>query len=109
MINRTAFMALSLIMVVSWAFGIVCDKMITRWFESLYKPQKTPERRSCDTCKYEYTDPKESPCKECADDDVDMWTPAYIDKCDTCIHKNKTWDEEPCDECACGEKWEANR
>lgn len=33
MINKTAFMALSLIMVVSWAFGAVCDRMITRWYD----------------------------------------------------------------------------
>lgn len=108
MINKTAFMALSLIMVVSWAFGAVCDRMITRWFKSLYKPQKTPERRSCDTCKYEYTNPNESPCKECADDDIDMWTPAELMRCSNCKHKDKSWYEEPCDSCT-GDRWEANR
>lgn len=108
MINKTAFMALSLIMVVSWAFGIVCDKMLTRWFKGLSEPQKTPERRSCDTCKYEYTNPNESPCKECSEDDIDRWTPAYIDKCESCKHKDKSWYEEPCDSCT-GDRWEANR
>ena len=101
MINKTAFVALSLIMVVSWVFGIVCDKMITRWFNSLYKPQKTPERRSCDTCKYEYT-------KECADDDIDRWTPAELTRCSNCRYKDTSWYEEPCDSCT-GDRWEANR
>ena len=108
MINKTAFMALSLIMVVSWAFGAVCDRMITRWFNSLYKPQKTPERRSCDTCKYEYTNPNESPCKECADDDIDRWTPAELTRCSNCRYKDTSWYEEPCDSCT-GDRWEANR
>ena len=108
MINKTAFVALSLIMVVSWAFGAVCDRMITRWFNSLYKPQKTPERRSCDTCKYEYTNPNESPCKECADDDIDRWTPAELTRCSNCRYKDTSWYEEPCDSCT-GDRWEANR
>ena len=108
MINKTAFVALSLIMVVSWAFGIVCDKMLTRWIESLSKPQKTPERRSCDTCKYEYTNPNESPCKECADDDIDRWTPAELTRCSNCRYKDTSWYEEPCDSCT-GDRWEANR
>ena len=108
MINKTAFVALSLIMVVSWVFGAVCDRMITRWFDSLYKPQKTPERRSCDTCKYEYTNPNETPCKECADDDIDRWTPAELTRCSNCRYKDTSWYEEPCDSCT-GDRWEANR
>ena len=108
MINKTAFVALSLIMVVSWAFGAVCDRMITRWFNSLYKPQKTPDRRSCDTCKYENTNPNESPCKECADDDIDRWTPAELTRCSNCRYKDTSWYEEPCDSCT-GDRWEANR
>lgn len=76
MINKTAFMALSLIMVVSWAFGIVCDKLLTRWFNSLSESSGEPERHACDTCKYENTNPKESPCKECAEDDMDLWEAA---------------------------------
>lgn len=76
MINKTAFVALALIMVVSWAFGAVCDRMITRFTNSLKKPKKGRERRSCGNCLYEYTNPHESPCKECADDDIDRWTPA---------------------------------
>jgi hypothetical protein len=109
MINKTAFVALSLIMVVSWVFGAVCDRMITRWFNSLYKPQKTPERRSCDTCKYEHTNPNESPCKECADDDIDMWQPGYITRCETCKWEGTPWNDEPCYGCSCGDRWEANR
>ena len=66
MINKTAFMALSLIMVVSWAFGAVCDRMITRWFNSLSKPQETPERRSCDNCKHKDKSWYEEPCDECS-------------------------------------------
>ena len=73
MINKTAFAALSLIMAVAWAFGIVCDRLLTRWFHSLSEPQDKPERRACDTCKYEYTNPKEYPCNECAEDDMDLW------------------------------------
>ena len=107
MINKTAFMALSLIMVVSLAFGAVCDRMITRWFNSLSKSQETPERRSCDNCKYEYTNPLESPCKDCADGEVDYWTPTDI--CDNCKHKDKSWYDEPCDECSCGDNWEADK
>ena len=106
MIPKEAFMALSLIMGVSLAFGIVCDRMITRWIKSLSKPHKKPERRSCDNCKYEYTNPHDSPCKECADDDIDMWTPA--DGCSSCRHKNKSWYDEPCDTCT-GDMWEAER
>ena len=109
MINRTAFVALLLIMVVSWVFGIVCDKMLTRWLESLSKPQETPERRSCDTCKFEYSNPLESPCKECADDDIDMWQPGYITRCETCKWEDTPWDDEPCYGCSCGDRWEANR
>lgn len=108
MINKTAFVALMLIMVVSWMFGIVCDEMLTRWLESLSEANNTPERRSCDNCKYEYTNPLESPCKECADGEVDYWTPAELTRCSNCKHKDKSWYEEPCDSCT-GDRWEANR
>ena len=73
MINKTAFMALSLIMVVSWGFGIVCDKLLTRWLNGLSDPQDKPERHACDTCKYEDTNPKRFPCNVCAEDDMDLW------------------------------------
>ena len=76
MINRTAFMALALIMGVSWSFGIVCDRMLTRWIKSLSEPQSEPERHACDTCKYDETNPKDYPCCECAEDDMDLWEAA---------------------------------
>ena len=106
MIPNEAFVALCLIMVVAWAFGVFCDRIITRWVNSLKKPHKESERHACDTCKYEYTSPKEYPCNECAEDDMDLWTPTYIDRCDSCKHKNTPIDEEPCNDCSCGERWE---
>lgn len=106
MIPKEAFAAITAVMVVGWAFGVVCDRMLTHWAKTRKKPNKAAERRSCDNCKYEYTNPNESPCKECADDDIDMWTPTYIDRCDSCKHKNTPIDEGPCSDCSCGERWE---
>lgn len=109
MINRTAFVALSLIMVVSWVFGAVCDRMITRWFNSLSEPSDEPVRHACDTCRYEDTNPTMSPCRECAEDGIDMWEPATLVYCETCKWKSLMWYDEPCDECSCGDNWEADK
>lgn len=109
MIPKEAFIAIASIMVIGWVFGIVCDKLLTRWTKTRKKLNKTFERRSCDTCRYEYTNPNESPCKECADDDIDLWAPADFYKCDTCRYADLPWRHEPCDSCTGGNRWEMQK
>ena len=70
-----SLIAIGSVMALCWVFGIVCDRIFTRWFDSLREPQNEPQRHACDTCKYEDTNPNESPCKECAEDDMDLWEP----------------------------------
>ena len=70
-----SLLAIASIMVVGWAFGIVCDRLLTRSTKGLSEPSGESERHACDTCKYEDTNPNESPCKECAEDDMDLWEP----------------------------------
>lgn len=70
MIPKEAFIALSLIMVSAWAFGIFCDRMITRWHKSLAEPQDDPDivRYTCDNCKYKDWSWYDEPCDSCTGD-----------------------------------------
>ena len=102
-----ALLAIASVLAVGSAFGFAMRGVIAREMRSKKANEKT-RVHSCDGCKYEHTNPNESPCKECADDDIDLWTPAHIDKCDSCRHRNRSWLEEPCVECT-GDKWEERR
>lgn len=71
-----SLLAIASIMVVGWAFGIVCDRLLTRSTKGFSEPSDEPERHACDTCKYDETNPKDYPCCECAEDDMDLWEAA---------------------------------
>lgn len=100
-----SLIAIGSVLVVGVAFGFV----MRGWFNNITKNSennhKEDDKRSCDNCKFECTNPNEYPCNECADGDIDYWTPSHINKCDTCKHKNKTWFDDPCSHCN-GDKWE---
>ena len=71
-----SLLAIASIMVVGWAFGIVCDRLITRWSQGHTEPDNEPEKRSCDTCRYGKVRPQDEPCCDCLqDDDMDLWEP----------------------------------
>ena len=74
MIPKTAFIALALVMVSAWAFGIFCDRMIIKWHKSLTEPSEDEDKHTCDRCKFGKFRPQEYPCCECLqDDDIDRW------------------------------------
>lgn len=83
MIPKEAFIALALVMASAWAFGIFCDRMITKWHKSLAEPSE--------------------------DADHDRWEgdPEPTRRCDTCKYDGLTWYDEPCDSCCGFSRWEA--
>ena len=66
-----SLIAIASVMAVSWAFGVVCDRIFTRWIESL----KTPSDGGSE------------------DPDIDLVM------CKDCIFRDKTLFEEPCISC----------
>jgi len=74
MIPKTAFAALSILMLSAWAFGIVCDKLFTGWLQThADQHDQDPPRHGCDNCRYANVDPREEPCVDCANGDIDRW------------------------------------
>ena len=69
-----SLLAIASIMVLGWLFGIVCDRLITRWSQGHTEPDNETEKRSCDTCRYGKVRPQDEPCCDCLqDDDIDRW------------------------------------
>lgn len=75
MIPKSAFIALTTLMLSAWAFGIVCDRLLTGWLQThADQHDQDPPRHGCDTCRFSGVDPREEPCLTCVtDDDIDMW------------------------------------
>ena len=92
MIPKEAFIALALVMVSSWAFGIVCDRMFSAWLQG-------------------HTDGTEDDTEDGTEADHDRWEddPEPTNRCDTCRwEKVPPWDEEAhCSACDGYDGWEA--
>ena len=74
MIPKTAFAALTILTVAAWLFGIVCDRLLTGWLQTHDdQHDQDPPRHGCDTCKFSGVDPREEPCVDCANGDIDRW------------------------------------
>lgn len=107
MIPNEALLAIGSVMLVGVVFGYVMHSIVNQDTKQKHRKRlNTIDRRTCDTCKYEFTNPNESPCKECADDVIDWWTPSDFYKCDTCRYSDLHNSESPCDLCVDGDKWE---
>ena len=70
MIPKTAFIAISLVMAASAAFGWAMHKVIS---EKKEDPEEVPDKHTCDNCKYYNVKPTEEPCFDCVTDDIDRW------------------------------------
>ena len=72
--------AIALLMVVGWAFGIACDRLLIRWSKSHLDtsedgsadhdrweddPEPTELEHVCDTCKYNEFNEWYEPCLHC--------------------------------------------
>ena len=70
MIPKTAFIAITAVMVLGWLFGIVCDRMFTRWSGSRSEPPEDPDivRYTCDNCKHKDLSWYDEPCDSCTGD-----------------------------------------
>ena len=65
-----SLIAIASVMAVSWAFGIFCDRMITKWHKSLTEPSEDPDivRYTCDNCKHKNLSWYDEPCESCTGD-----------------------------------------
>ena len=75
--------AIALLMVVGWAFGIVCDRLLIRWSKSHLDTSEDgtedhdrweddPEpTNTCDTCKWDKITVWDAECYHC--NDYDKW------------------------------------
>ena len=91
MIPRTAFAALTALMLSAWAFGIACDRLFTAWMQGR-------------------TDGSEDSTDDGTEADHDRWEddPEPTNRCDTCRwEKVPQWDEEAhCSACDGYDGWE---
>ena len=84
MIPRTAFAALTALMLSAWAFGIVCDRLFTSWMQGRTdgtedgteadhdRWEDDPEPTNmCDTCKWDRVPLWNADCYKC--NDYDKW------------------------------------
>ena len=75
-----SLLAIASIMVLGWLFGIVCDRLLVRWFEGHSEatqdgsedhdrwendPEPTEPEHVCDTCKYNEFNEWYEPCLHC--------------------------------------------
>jgi len=84
MIPKEAFWSITAVMVLGWIFGIVCDRMFTRWAESHSEP---PE--DADHDRWEEDPEPTMPCIGCPDENTSMF-------------------DEPCISCMCTGKESGN-
>ena len=70
MIPKEAFAAIAAVMAVSWAFGIVCDRIFARWLNGLKTPSEDPDivRYTCYNCKHKNLSWYDEPCDSCTGD-----------------------------------------
>lgn len=96
MIPKTAFAALTALMLSAWAFGIVCDRLFSAWLQW-------------------HTDSTEDGTDDDTEADHDRWEddpePTNLRRnCSTCKYESVVWCEEPCESCTGAgknNKWEA--
>lgn len=65
-----SLIAIASVMAVSWAFGVVCDRIFTRWHKSLTEPSEDTDivRYTCDNCKHKNLSWYDEPCDSCTGD-----------------------------------------
>lgn len=70
-----SLLAIALVMVASWLFGIFCDRLFIKWFDSLYTSPADPEIDLfvCKTCIYRDRTLFEEPCISCNGDFDGKW------------------------------------
>ena len=79
-----SLLAIASIMVVGWAFGIVCDRLLVRWFEG------------------------HSEATQYGSEDHDRWEddPVPTMPCRGCLHEETSMFDEPCLSCIQTSEWE---
>lgn len=74
MIPKEAFWPITAVMVLGWIFGIFCNRLFSAWLQTHDdQHDQDPPRHGCDTCKFSGVDPREEPCVDCANGDIDRW------------------------------------
>ena len=75
MIPKTAFIAISLAMAVSAAFGWTMHKTFTEARKHHDEPEPL-DKHTCDTCKYWRVKTTDDPCYDCIFNELDRWEEA---------------------------------
>ena len=70
-----SLLAIAIVMVVSWLFGIFCDRMFDRWLTSVCTEDDDPEIDlvACKYCKYKEMTLYDEPCVSCTGGLNDKW------------------------------------
>ena len=86
MIPKEAFWSITAVMVLGWLFGIVCDRMFTRWEEG------------------------HSEAHQDGSEDHDRWEddPVPTMPCRGCLHEETSMFDEPCLSCIQTSDWRKN-